>query len=445
MTKNIFLTGIALAGLTSSVGLAQTPTQPPEQPKASSPGPQLPPQYGPNNPMPKPVGQPVGVDGQRTGYADVLKSLRNLDSQTVEPTEIPPTLSLEELRKGQLAWREKFKELFVTFELKTETKHLLKSEQHLQKQGRLVAADYAYRLTFAWKGEKRYVDYRDITPSTTVGRTSEVLNRPSEVATFNGEQSRRYEPSRLLGTVKGGKEGGMENNFGEYCGFISHPTGPNEEKQKKTVMYVPTALIGAGLYTVLPTLERVDGARCHVVTSGVDTFWLDPANGFCVRRRVQFRQSDLTDPGCLSYIQICKDFKEADNGIFLPTVCQRYSYATQSEPKDTWGRLSKIVTLSVKELKVNANSDAQFDLSFPPGTQVNDLILNRAYLMPNGEENLDKAIAQSQMYIVDGQVLRQVSPLSWRRIAIWGVNGLLLAAIAGVAVVKVLRRRVVTA
>lgn len=87
---------------------------------------QLPPQFGPNYPLPKPIGLPVGVDGQRMEYANVLKNLRTLDCQTVEPTEIPATLSLEELRKGQLAWREKFKELCVTFELKTETKHLLK-------------------------------------------------------------------------------------------------------------------------------------------------------------------------------------------------------------------------------------------------------------------------------------------------------------------------------
>ena len=422
MIANLFGSGLA-AALAASGPLA------PGSPDARAEN--RPPSFALGKPLPEPTGLPVGLGGERASYAELVAKLGPLTGQKVEPTDSPATRTLADLRRGQVAWREKVKSLRVTFELRNDSKMLLKAEHEYAKMGRLVAPDYAYRLTFAMKGDKRYVDYRELTPSQTAGRSAAVLARPSDVTAYNGDQSRSYEPSRLLGTIKPGRQVTMENNFTEYCGFISWPAGPDGEKAATTIQHVPTALLAAGIYAVRPRLESVDGNPCHVVSSGWDTFWIDPQNGYCVRRRVMFRKSGLLDPGCLNYVQVCQDFRRVAEGVFLPTKCRRYSFATQNEPESTRGKLAKVTSVAVTELAVNDAADPQFELAFPPGTQVNDTILNKSYLVPHGEENLDRAIAESNMYIVDGKVIPVTPPLSWRRTAIWGVNGALLIVVAG--------------
>src|SRR5262245_54573058 len=84
---------------------------------------------GPADPL------PVGPNRQRAPYADIVAGLRSLEPQKVEPTDRDATLSLEDLHKGQAAWREALKSLRVSFVLYSERKQELAIETKLAKEG----------------------------------------------------------------------------------------------------------------------------------------------------------------------------------------------------------------------------------------------------------------------------------------------------------------------
>jgi hypothetical protein len=62
----------------------------------------------------------------------------------------------------------------------------------------------------------------------------------------------------------------------------------------------------------------VDGYPCHLVTSRQDAIWIDHAHGFAIRRRVYFILTGPNDPGCLSYVQIARDYQDLNQGLWLP-------------------------------------------------------------------------------------------------------------------------------
>ena len=242
-------------------------------------------------------------------------------------------------------------------------------------------------------------------------------------------------------TIHPGEREGLENNAAWYFDMLSIPTGPSAKKLLETNIYVPTALKMANIYQVLPTLEEVDNVPCHVVSSGWDTLWIDHQHGFSLRRQVVFRKTGLKDPGCLNYVRICKDFVEADKGIWLPKLCYRLDYTTQLEPEHLRGKLTAVNKVTVSDLRVNNVPDSLFEVKFPPGTEVQNLVLNKSYYVPHGEGMLDKAIAQGSL-IINGKV----SPLSpyvsqedKRFPVLWFINCIILLII--LCAVFIIRRR----
>jgi hypothetical protein len=58
---------------------------------------------------------PQGLGGVRKSYKEILASVQDTEFQRVEPTEEPATLTLDSLRRGQVAWREALKSVHVDY------------------------------------------------------------------------------------------------------------------------------------------------------------------------------------------------------------------------------------------------------------------------------------------------------------------------------------------
>ena len=95
-----------------------------------------------------------------------------------------------------------------------------------------------------------------------------------------------------------------------------------------------------------------------------------PSTWFWPPETVIFRKTGPEDPGCLNYVGICKDFVEADKGIWLPKLCYRVDYTTQVEPEHLRGKLTAVNKVSVSNLQVNNVPDSLFEVQFPPGTEI---------------------------------------------------------------------------
>jgi hypothetical protein len=185
---------------------------------------------------------------------------------------------------------------------------------------------------------------------------------------------------------------------------------------------------------VLPTLQVVDGFPCHVVTSGPDTIWIDIEHGFSMRRRVWFQMSNLKSAPVLAFIYVNKDFRQDADNIWLPHQCYRLDFAGTLEPVNTHGLLTEVHAVMAKTIHVNTVTDDLFDLSFPAGTNVQDLVTNRSYFVPHGEHLLDEAIAHANP-IVNGEVrpFRSGTGLGsgpvWRQLLI--LNAVMLCLVGG--------------
>ncbi|HET6324288.1 MAG TPA: hypothetical protein VFG04_06275 [Planctomycetaceae bacterium] len=212
-----------------------------------------------------------------------------------------------------------------------------------------------------------------------------------------------FEPFRSIGHIHRAKLDSVESRHMWYFDSISIPTGSKAGKQTQSAWYVPTALKLASVYRVLPTLQLVDGFPCHVVTSGPDTIWIDAEHGFCMRRRVWFQVSNPKKAPVLAFIYINKELRECADNIWLPYQCYRLDCAGTLEPENTQGMLTEVHTVTAKTIHINTVADDLFELNFPGGTNVQDLVASKSYFVPHGEHLLDEAIAQANP-IVNGEV-----------------------------------------
>ncbi len=129
-----------------------------------------------------------------------------------------------------------------------------------------------------------------------------------------------------------------------------------------------------------------------------------------------------------------KDFRQDADNIWLPHQCYRLDFAGTLEPVNTHGLLTEVHTVMAKTIHVNTVTDDLFDLSFPAGTNVQDLVTNRSYFVPHGEHLLDEAIAHANP-IVNGEVrpFRSGTGLGsgpvWRQLLI--LNAVMLCLVGG--------------
>jgi hypothetical protein len=240
----------------------------------------------------------------------------------------------------------------------------------------------------------------------------------------------------------------MENEAAVYFEAIFVPVIDSMSPSQKTNWNIEVALSSPEYYHVLPTLEKVDGYLCHVVTSGWDTFWIDPHQGFGVLRRVHFRRKTSKDPGELSYVQICREFVDAGKNVWLPQKTIQLAYTTYDQPLKDRGKLHWLKEVNAKPA-VQDLPDSLFTLSFEPGTRVFDYKKQVQYLIPRGEEALDKAISEAKPIVeLKGNGLHELvheEPPVYRKSApllLW-CNGAFLVAAIILVVVHVRQKRIV--
>jgi hypothetical protein len=381
--------------------------------------------------------QLTGLNGELGTYEEVQKKLEHLGWQDVDPTTEKSTRSLKDLYDGQMAWRKVLESIEVSFNYFLHRYRQSARVLAQKRQKQAVPDDYAFEAQIAVKDEKRFTHTRNTTPSKkppASSTTSKSRRRPRPdpefVYAYNGAAMKSFEPFRSIGHIHRAKLDAVETRHMWYFNSISIPTGPGAARQRESAWYVPVALSLPTAYRVLPTLQKVDGFPCHVVTSGPDTLWIDAEHGFSVRRRVWFQMTNLSRPPVLAFIYVNKDIRPCTEDIWLPHECYRIDFGGTLEPADAQGVLTEVHTVMAKEIHVNTVADDLFELAFPPGTNVQDLVANKSYLVPHGEHLLDDAIARANP-IIDGEVKPFRSGAGfrsiWRQLLILNVAALIVA------------------
>jgi hypothetical protein len=381
----------------------------------------------------------IGWGGQSGTYEEVQRQLDHLEWQEVQEIHEPPTHSLRALYDGQMAWRKALANVEVVFTYSLQRAKDSASVIAQKRQHRSVPDNYMFEAHIAMKGEKRFTRIRDLTPDNTPQATGEKsasrqprVQSPEFVYAYDGSAMRSLDPPVSMGYIHRAKLDAVDSRHMWYFDAVSIPTGPNADRQSKSAWCVPTALSQTSVYRVLPTLQLVDGFPCHVVTSGADTIWIDAAHGFCMRRRVWFQRRNFQSAPVLNFIYVNKDIREYADNIWLPNQCFRLDCAGSLEPANTQGALTEINTVTAKTIRVNTVKDDLFELSFPAGTNVQDLVRNKSYLIPRGEHLLDQAVAQANP-IVNGQVVpaRPGANSGWVGWRLLIANGIVLCLLGG--------------
>jgi hypothetical protein len=358
----------------------------------------------------KPPTRYVGLSGQVGSYEEVQRGLDHLEWQDVRQANRKATHSLKELYDGQMAWRAALESIEVSFQYSLQRQVETARVISQKRQKHAVPANFSFEARVAMKGEKRFTHIRETTPGRFAIKTAE--NSASKRRTrplpefdyaFNGTQMKAFEPTRSLGHIHPAKLDAVDSRLVWYFDSISIPTGANAARQRESAWYVPTALSLPSVYRVLPTLQEVDGFPCHVVTNGADTIWIDTENGFAMRRRLWFQMRNLSSMPVLAFVYANKDLRQYGDTIWLPHLCYRLDFAGSLEPANTQGMLTEVHTVTIENINVNNVPDDVFELDFPPGTNVQDLILNRSYFVPHGEHLLDEAIARANP-IINGEI-----------------------------------------
>lgn len=373
---------------------------------------------------------------------EALRATATSEYQRVEATSPPARLSLDELRAGQLAWRSAIRSLGGEFVYELDRQLELPIDQDLKKQGRLVPSDLTYRVRFAIAGEKRFEEYEPLTPQTNAAQEFFRGKPVSFIEAFNGRESRAHEPYRAIGTVQQGKTAGMMEHAIWYFQAINVILGTEAERERQTELYIPTALSRTWQYRVLPQLEIVDGWPCHVVVSNRDAIWIDHEHGFVCRRRVWLDLVNARgEPGSLQFVKVCRDFKEVALGVWLPSIYYCLHYSGRDVPQQQQEKIASLDKVIASTLQVNDVPESKFEIEYPPGTQVMDLIQNISYTVPKGEAQLERAIAGADPIINGTVVPRGVAMARSYTRWLWVGNAVLAACLAALVFYRYLRAR----
>jgi hypothetical protein len=344
---------------------------------------------------------PTGLDGKPGTYEGIVRSLRAAGYQTVEETNQPARLTLRELAAGQKAWRDSINSISVDLKYRFHRESETTGDRAAKKAGKNDRRELEGEVSFAMKGDKRVLRSTDTSPdlpscprTDKEKRALEDVGKPHFWTAFDGQVCRRYEAGNRVGIVDPRKRTSLENEAVAYFEAIFVPVIDKMLPTGKTSWNVEVALNSPKSFKLLPKLEMVDGHLCHVVTSGWDTIWLDPDQGFAVLRRIHFRRRNATDPGELSYLQVCGDFVNAGKNVWLPTKTVQLVYTTYDQPAKDRGKLHWVKEVDAQP-QVADLPDSAFQVAFPPGAHVYDFVNKIKYLVPRGEESLDKAIVQA--------------------------------------------------
>ncbi|HLJ95561.1 MAG TPA: hypothetical protein VKU02_20455 [Gemmataceae bacterium] len=371
---------------------------------------------------------PHGLNGIEATFHDIVRSVKSVGPQTVDELNVPATLTTADMLREQERWRNSIRSLEVEFIHSHE--HKLKSvgDKELENKSRSVLMAYTHKVHYAYDGAKIYSRFEDVTSTKTsqAQKKGGASGKHYRIHIFDGTNTQTFEPGGASGQMRPGRSGGIADHGSWYLEMISIFQGDNASRMRRTERYVPVAL-GSARFRVYPKLENVDGYPCHVVSDDrSNVYWIDHNHGCCVRRHVAFGLRSPEDGGCLQSVTMCRNFIMADTGVWLPKECQRITYTTFNEPESMRGRVHLVDKLVVRSVEVNKVALSLFQMEFPGGTEVHDLIENKAYFVPHGEGLLEEALAQARP-IIDGKVMPRVQGSKVRWIMV--VNGVLFCVL----------------
>lgn len=298
-------------------------------------------------------------------YEPDLSTAESRPNRAIEmpvPTDEAAYLSLEQLRDGI---RRRFDRLWAL-----DVEYVFNVESYCEDP-RIVPFG---RFRYAFQNEKRLKSQSNIWPD------GKGFN-PDHIWAWNGHLQQDFQAASKHAFVKAVKAKWNDND--SYSSFAGVPTGPpgdgiNAFKNHYVRVLLKRRFFPARHFKVLPILERVDGATCHVIESSDGTkFWIDSQHN-CAVRFMAFKNV---------WRVALRDYRCMAEGIWLPWRIENVVYDSKTlEP--SINEAARATAYIVKSMAVNEEvRDDMFDLKYPPGTQVFDTVHKRSYRLGEyGEE-----------------------------------------------------------
>lgn len=311
-----------------------------------------------------------------------------------QPTQLPATLTFEQLRDGIRRCHERILAIEVEYET---TAEVVRAEPQL---GEIVPRS---RHRFAFKGEKRFAAQSSVPEPGFDG--------PLEldfIQAFDGKVAQSYHRSAKEASIDHRKKRSIRS--GRYvdslpifvpddCGCL--PCGGSDPHS------LPFALDRAELgWSVQPTLDVMDGKACHVLKANRgQRFWIDPDTNYALRfeeTRMAIVDARPVDEWPLLNRVALRDYRPIAGDISLPWRVEVVRFISARMPESDWNQPSVLSVDEVIYLAVNDGvSDECFTLSFPPGTRVTDKVNQRYYRV--GRNNVDINLAGPEWYLALGR------------------------------------------
>ncbi|WP_339676776.1 hypothetical protein [uncultured Gimesia sp.] len=340
---------------------------------------------------------PSGISGSLRSVADAVNQFP-YTHQDIQPTDQPATHSVPQLRQGLLSLRNSITTLEISF---------LKTVVFEQPDAKIKTR----QLHYAFQGLRQYLEDADVLPDGSL--TSHNVN------VYDGKEGRQ-----LSKTLKEASQGLYKPQFlaqevQMYLQNIPVFVGPCAAGHEPHEDVAALLFDYEALCRVLPTLETVDGAPCHVVVCPLGfLFWIEVKDHTCNLRRVaEFRMEGEQNALVLNRILAHHDFRQIGAGLEWPFKT-RETYFEDVLPDGTRYQDDSLFSdryltkeYTVTDLKRNNSIAAGlFQLSFPPDTLVADLIQQRYYRNPDDPQDLADAIKEGSPILADG-----IIP-DWKRI-----------------------------
>jgi len=162
---------------------------------------------------------------------------------------------------------------------------------------------------------------------------------------------------------------------------------------KKTAQFFLHTLPLLSEYRLLDHLEPVEGCLCYVLERpGFDKMWLDASVGYGLRRREWYFGS----PPQLSAAYILSNYRECEQGLFLPMKVQRILYAFSENSRMPEPRVEQESLLKVLTAEVNVCRDELLQFEPPAGALVENRDTGKVSQIPGGLDVLDDVAVLAQ-------------------------------------------------
>lgn len=334
---------------------------------------------------------PSGISGSLRSVADVVNQFP-YTHQEIQPTDLPATHAVPELRQGLLSLRKSITTLEIS---------LLKTVTFVQPE----AKTQTRQLHYAFQGLRQYLEDADVLPDGSL--TSHNVN------VYDGKEGRQFSKTLKEGSRGIYKPQNLAQEVQSYLKNIPVFAGPCAAEHEPHDDVAALLFDYEALCQVLPTLETVDGAPCHVVVCPLGfLFWIEVKDHTCnLRRVVEFRMEGEQNALVLNRILVHQDFRPVGEGLEWPFKT-RETYFEDVMPDGTRYHDDSLFSdryltkeYTVTDLKRNNSIAAGlFQLSFPPDTLIADLIQQRYYRNPDDPQDLADAIKEGSSILADGTI-----------------------------------------